>query len=308
MRICVTGAGGNLGRVVVPALAAAGHELRLLDFRDLPGEHELLVGDVRDPDIVARAVAGVDAVVHGAALHGVHLGTWPASDFWSTNATGTFNVYEAARAAGVQRVVLASSMVVYGGVAGESERWSVVTEETAPRPADLYGLTKVVSEDVARSYADVHGITTVALRFGMFVPETFERYGFRLLFGGVDDRDVAQAVELALEHDPPQRFDALNIMADSGLTPADVARLDADVAAVLEERWPGTLELVRRHGTDLHELVWGRLLFPIDRARSVLRWEPRYDFAAFLEAWRSGDRAHYPFANEEWWGAQRPAS
>ncbi len=69
----ITGAGGNLGRAAIPALERQGHTLRLFDFRPLETVHEAVVGDVRDPIAVAEAVAGVDAVVHGAALHGVHL-------------------------------------------------------------------------------------------------------------------------------------------------------------------------------------------------------------------------------------------
>ena len=306
VRVLITGAGGNLGRAAVPALAAAGHELRLFDFRPLEVDHPFVEGDVRDPDALASAMDGMDAVVHGAALHGVHLEGWPAADFWSINATGTFDVYEAARGAAVSRVVLASSMVVYGGVAGSGSSWRVVTEQSPQRPEDLYGMTKVVTEQIARSYADIHGISTVALRLGMFVPETFERYGFRLLFGGVDDRDVGQAVALALGHEPAAGFEAVDIMAESGLTPADLPRLDRDLAGVLEERWPGTLELVHRHGLHLDDLVWGRLLFPVDRARTVLGYSPEYDFGAFVDAWRRNDREHYPFADEPWWGVQRP--
>jgi nucleoside-diphosphate-sugar epimerase len=306
MRILLTGAGGNLGRAAIPALEAAGHELRLFDFRAVPTKHQFLEGDVRDPVAVAQAAEGVDAVIHGAALHGVHLDTWSSSDFWSTNASGTFNVYNAARSAGVQRLVLASSMVVYGHVGGGSHRWGVVTEESPIDPADVYGLTKVVAEDVARFHANVHQISTVALRLGMFVPETFERYGMRLLFGGVDDRDVGQAVALALTHEPVDRFAAFNIMADSGLTGDDVSDLDADVVTVLERRWFGVSELAREHGIDLVDSVWGRLLFPVDRAKRDLGYQPRYDFSAFVAAWRRGDPSHYPYADEPWWGVERP--
>ncbi len=302
MRVLITGAGGNLGRAAIPALEDKGHTLRLLDFRPLDTEHEAVVGDVRDPSTVEEAMAGVDAVVHGAALHGVHLEAWSPSDFWSINAGGTFTVYEAARAAGVDRVVLASSMVVYGGVGGDSGRWEVRTEESPFAPGDVYGLTKVVAERTARFFASVHGVNTVALRLGMFVPETFERYGFRLLFGGVDDRDVGQAVSLALAHHPPGGYAAFNIMADSMLSPQDFPDLEADIAAALDQRWPGTSELVERHGLDLDDLVWGRLVFPIDKAKADLGYRPRYDMAAFLAAWQRDEPGHYPYAGEPWWG------
>jgi nucleoside-diphosphate-sugar epimerase len=305
VRVLITGAGGNLGRAAIPALEAEGHALRLFDFRPIDTDHELIIGDVRDAAAVAGAVAGVDAVVHGAALHGVHLDTWPASDFWSINAGGTFTVYEAARAVGVRHIVLASSMVVYGGVEGDGRGWEVRTEDSPFAPRDVYGLTKVVVETTARFFAAVHGVSTVALRLGMFVPETFERYGFRLLFGGVDDRDVGQAVTLALDHDPAEGFAAFNIMADSGLRPQDLPDLQADVGQTLDRRWPGTVEMIHRRGLDLNDLVWGRLLFPIDKAKERLGFRPRYDFAAFLRAWHHNDLGHYPYAGQPWWGVDQ---
>ena len=74
MKVLVTGAGGNLARVVVPALAAAGHTPRLLDVRPIDTTHDLLQGDLRNPDDLARAVEGADAIVHAAAAHGIHRG------------------------------------------------------------------------------------------------------------------------------------------------------------------------------------------------------------------------------------------
>ena len=306
MRVLITGAGGNLGRAAIPILERAGHELRLFDFRELSSEHETVTGDVRDRTTVAKAMSGVDAVIHGAALHGIHLGDWPADDFWSINATGTFVVYDCARDAGVHQMVLASSMAVYGVGAGSRDRWPVVTDESPVRPSDVYGLTKVVAEDTARFHADQHQMTTVALRLGMFVPETFERYGFRLLFGGVDDRDVGQAIAQALTHEPAGHFAAFNIMADNGLDAASAADLARDLPGTLERLWPGTIAELRECGAKLEDLVWGGAFYSVEKARTQLGYRPDYDFAAFLDAWRRGEHDHYPFADEPWWGTERP--
>src|SRR5690349_17064701 len=114
MRVLVTGAAGNLGRVVLPALAQAGHEPVAFDQRTVDTRQEAVQGDLRDSDAVSEAVRGVDAIVHGAALHGVHLRGHPPQEFWDINVAGTFNVFEAARKHGVQRMVLSSTMGVYG--------------------------------------------------------------------------------------------------------------------------------------------------------------------------------------------------
>lgn len=282
MIVLVTGARGNLGRVLVPALRERGDEVRELDAR-IDG------ADIRRADDVARAVAGADAVVHAAALHGVHLGRWTPHDFWEVNVTGTFNVY----AAKPPRVVLCSTMGVYGH---SVDRPATITDESPVRPRDVYGLSKALSERIAGYAAAVEGTVSVALRLGMFVPETFERYGFRLLFGGVDDRDVADAVLRALAYDPPAGFEAMNVMAEVPFDdPDEFARAPE---ALLERHWPGLGAL----GLDVRELVWGATIWRSERARQALGWRPRYGFSEFLAALRRGDRDHYPFAELEQWG------
>jgi nucleoside-diphosphate-sugar epimerase len=196
-RVVVTGAAGSLGRVVVPELVRRGHLVRAFDQRPLPslaadgpGSVDEVVGDLRDADTVRALVDGADAVLHGAAVHGIHRDRFTPRDFWDINATGTFAVYDACRQEGVAKVVLASSMAVYGASSERTDAaWAVVTDDSDVMPNDEYGLSKHGCETMAVDAARAWGIETVALRLGMFVPETFERYGFRLLFGGVDDRD-----------------------------------------------------------------------------------------------------------------------
>ena len=303
MKVLITGAGGNLGRVVAPALVEAGHTPRLFDSRPLETEYEFIQGDVRSPSDVARAVEGVDAIVHAAALHGIHLRKWQPHDFWSINVTGTFNVYEAAREVGIRQLVLCSTMGVFGESMQPPEgAWGIVTEESPSLPTDVYGLSKWLCEDMGRYYGRRWGVTTVALRLGMFVPETFERYGFRLLFGGVDDRDVAQAVLLALDHKPQGGFDYFNIFADTPFGPEDARQLHDDPTAVLEKHWPDSTKLFQEKGLDVRELIWGRLIWPPEKAKRVLGYRPRYNFGEFLEALRAGNTEHYPFARYGHWG------
>ena len=305
MRVLITGAGGNLGRALVPLLSQQGHTPRLMDFRPLDDtRHEFVQADVRDPDGVRRAVEGVDAIVHAAALHGIHQGKWAARDFWEVNATGTFHVFEAARAVGIKQVVLCSTMGVYGESARPREdAWNVVTEDLPCLPGDVYGLSKHLCEEMARTYGRRWGVTTVALRLGMFVPEpNLERYGFRLLYGGVDDRDVAQAALRALSHQPPGGFDFFNVMADTPFTEQDTRALKADPTSVLERYYPGSTELFRSRGLNVSELVWGRTLWSVGKARRLLGYRPQYNFDGFVRALAAGDTGYYPFAGLPWWG------
>lgn len=305
MKILITGAGGNLGRVLAPALAAAGHELRLFDFRPLEDSNfETVVGDVRDLDAVRQAVAGVDAIVHAAALHGIHLSKWKPEDFWAINVTGTFNVFEAAREAGIQRVVLCSTMGVYGESARAPEdAWNIVSEALPLLPGDVYGLSKKLCEELGATYGRRWGVTTVALRLGMFVPEgSLERYGFRLLFGGVDDRDVAQAARLALTHTPENGFDAFNIMAEVPFTEPDLRELRQSPLKTLEKYYPGCAALLASKKIDPAPLLWGRSVWSVEKAQRLLGYQPEYNFDRFLQALEAGDAQHYPYVGLPWWG------
>ncbi len=303
MRVLITGAGGNLGRATIPALREAGHEPVAFDFRPIDESVESIVGDVRDADAVAKAVDGCDAVVHAAALHGIHLAHWPARDFFSINVDGAFNVFEAAAGASIDRVVLASTMGVYGrSLEAPSDAWAWVHEGLPTLPTDVYGASKVLAEELGRYNGRIGRMRVVALRFGMYVPASFEHYGFRLLFGGVDERDVAHSVLVALDHDPDGGFDAFDIMADTPFVQADARAMHDDPVAVLERHWPGCTEVFERRGIDPREHIWARFLWPVEKAKRVLGYRPRWGFAKFLDALGMADASRYPFLGLSHWG------
>jgi hypothetical protein len=91
-------------------------------------------------------------------------------------------------------------------------------------------------------------------------------------------------------------------MAEVPFQPTDAAGLHADPAGVLERYWPGCTRLFDDRGLDLEELLWGRLIGPIDKAKRVLGYQPGHNFGEFLTALEARDTGYYPFANLPWWG------
>ena len=159
--VLVTGSAGRIGMAVVRELIARGHAVRGFDRVPTPGLAGAVVGDVTDAAAVRRAMSGVAALVHLAAT--------PDDDDFLTqllpnNIVGVFHVLEAAREAGVRRVVLASSgQVVWW------QRFSgplPIGADAAPTPRGWYACTKVFQEAAGRSFAEAHGLSVIAARLG----------------------------------------------------------------------------------------------------------------------------------------------
>ncbi len=165
----VTGGAGFIGHHLVAHLEADGWRVRVLDDLSSGREEnlgavdagaELLVGDIRDAGLVERAVEGVDVVFHQAAIASVPRSVDDPIGTSSVNVDGTLNVLDAARRAGVSRVVLASSSAVYGD--------DPKMPKTEALPACLispYALQKYVNERQAALYTRVYGLETVCLRY-----------------------------------------------------------------------------------------------------------------------------------------------
>ena len=127
---------------------------------------EFIEGDIRSPDVVRRAVAGVDVVLHQAALPSVPRSVADPLASNEVNVTGTLNVLVAARDAGVRRVVFASSSSVYGNSP------TLPKVETMPAdPLSPYAVSKLAGERYCLSFAEVYGLPAIALRyFNVFGP------------------------------------------------------------------------------------------------------------------------------------------
>jgi uronate dehydrogenase len=165
--ILLTGAAGGLGTLMRGLLPSYGYELRLLDMLPIEGEPGAITADLADTAALREAVRGVDAIVH---LAGISLES-TFGKILKANIEGTYNLYEAARAEGVRRVVFASSNHAVGYTPRPQGDDPLIALDTPRRPDTFYGLSKCFGEDLAQLYADRHGIDTVSVRIGSCFPE-----------------------------------------------------------------------------------------------------------------------------------------
>ena len=282
-RICVTGASGKAGRAVVRELREHGYQVVATDAR-VSGDDVragALRADLRDYGQATEALRGADAVVHLANIPAPGLST-PAVTF-NDNVTMNFNVFHAAAALGLSRVVWASSETTLGlpfgggpeqipGAAGQPPRYAPVDEDHFPLPTTTYGLSKVVSETIAEQIAGWSQIPFVGLRISNIMePHDYERFPSYWpdphsrkwnLWGYVDVRDVAAACRLGLEADVTGSQNVIIAAADTVM--------DRPSREVLAEVFPDT-PLSREIGEF-------DTLLAIDQAKQVLGYQPRYSW------------------------------
>ncbi len=157
--VLVTGSAGGVGTAVCGALQQAGHTVTGFDLRPTPDVANAIVGDLLDRQAVLDAATGQDAIIHLAA-------TPDEADFIGEliepNVRGLYHVCDAARQAGVPRLVLTSSVQVVSG-----HRWNrPITLDDGPRVVNHYALTKLWAEDIGEMYARVYGLSVIAARLG----------------------------------------------------------------------------------------------------------------------------------------------
>jgi NAD+ dependent glucose-6-phosphate dehydrogenase len=201
VKVAITGANGEIGRILAPFLAAE-HQVRLgiweltpdrppASFNDPRLDARRL--DIRDPDETRAFVEGTDAVIHLA-------GERETSADWhrlkGPNIEGTFNVFDACRECSVSRIVFASSNHVTGGYDLRDQRGLNGSEPV--RPDSLYGVTKAFGETLGRFMSDTYGISVICLRIGWVLPEPRGPEAVRMWLSA---RDLCDLVSSALRAD-----------------------------------------------------------------------------------------------------------
>ena len=277
MRILVTGGSGKLGTAVVSGLGKAGHSVVNLDVAGERGAGFLRV-DLTDYGQVVDAFSGVDDK-YDAVDAVVHLAAIPAGGIQADSATfhnnmnATFNVFQAARRAGIDKIVYASSETLLGIPLDIDPAYLPLDEDFPSRPESMYAVTKHLEEELAQKLVRWNPeLSITALRFSNVMIEAdyagFEEFQDDIslrrwnAWGYIDARDGGQAVLKALEAATPG-FDRFIIAAADTVMRTPSAELAAT-------GFPG-VEVTREvAGTDT--------LLSIDKARRVLGFDPQYSW------------------------------
>jgi UDP-glucose 4-epimerase len=306
MRILVTGSAGHLGEALVRTLRERGDAPVGLDL--LASPYTDRVGSITDAALVRSALAGTEAVIHAATLHKPHLATHSRQAFVDTNVTGTLRLLEEAVAAGVRAFVYTSTTSAFGAALepppGAPAAW--ITEDVAPVPRNVYGVTKVAAESLCELFQRTQGLPCVVLRTSRFFPEADDRAEVRAAYADanlkaneylhrrVDLADVVAAHLLALGRAAEIGFARYVISAPTPLAPEDLAELRRDAPAVVRRRVPEYAGEYERRGWRMFPSI--DRVYASERARRELGWRPRYDFAAVLARLRAGEDPRSPLA------------
>ncbi len=305
-RVLVSGSSGHLGEALVRTLRDQDVDVVGLDELDSP--FTTVVGSITDRVLVRRCLKGVDAILHTATLHKPHVATHTRQQFVDTNVTGTLNLLEEAVASGVRRFVFTSTTSAFGRAltppSGAPAAW--ITEDVAPVPRNIYGVTKVAAEDLCELFHRDHGLPCLVLRTSRFFPEPDDREEVRagyddgnakaneLLYRRVDLEDAVTAHLAALERAAAIGFGRYIISATTPFTREHLAELTADAPGVVARLFPGFQAEYARRGWRMFPSI--ERVYVNARAQTELGWRPRHDFAHVLECLAAGEDPRSPLA------------
>jgi len=307
MHILLTGSSGWLGRFLAPLLRANGHRVTGLDVA--PGADTDVIGSVADRALVDRVFAerGVEAVIHGGALHKPDIARYPAQAFVDVNVTGTLNLLEAAKQAGHDRFVFTSttSLMISQAIRDEAGDAAVWLDESAGpiEPRNIYGVTKLAAEQLCRLAWLNDGLNCVVLRTSRFFPEEDDTHralsgenmkANELLHRRLTVDDAARAHLVALEKAPEVGFATCIVSAPTPFSREECAELKRDAVAVIARHYPDAVTLYARKGWKLPQSI-GRV-YDAALAGKLLGFRCDTDFGTLLDALRA--EIELPFAHD----------
>lgn len=303
MKILVTGSAGHLGEALMRTLRERNMPAVSVDV--LPSPFTDVVGSIADRAVVDACMPGVTHVLHAATLHKPHVATHPRQAFIDTNITGTLNLLEASVVNKVRAFIFTSTTSTFGDALtpppGSAAAW--ITEDVVPIPKNIYGVTKTAAEDLCRLFHRDQELPCLILRTSRFFPEEddlAERRAYdqpnlkanEYLYRRVDVEDVVSSHFLAMDKAPALGFGKFIITATTPFQRSDLAQLGVDAPAVLARYFPEFPSIYAKLGWTMLPVL--DRVYVNARAREVLGWQPKYDFAHVLRCVAAGEEYRSP--------------
>lgn len=279
MRILITGAAGKLGSTAVESLRRAGHQVTGIDLTASSTTDYVI--DIRDLKSLIDLTGGFDAIIHTAALHGKQMDEgYDRQNFVDTNISGTLNLLSVCVQNGIRRFLFISSTSLYGK-AMVSQREAVwVTEELQVQPRDIYDITKQACEELCRDFFEKEQIMTSVYRVARFLPETDNISLNHRLYRGLDVRDAAELLKVAVSF-TFESFEIFNVSSRSPFKMEDVETLKRRPLEVIAKRVPQAIDLYREKGWNFPDTI--DRVYNSDKASKILGYKPRFTFEYLLK-------------------------
>jgi UDP-glucose 4-epimerase len=231
------------------------------------------VGDIRDMALLARALDGVDVIIHAAALHAPHVGLASDNEFTEINITATEQLALLGLKKGIKHFIFTSTTALYGFASTPMGLAGWVDETVNPRPKTVYHQSKIKAEQLLENISNVFGLAVTVLQMSRCFPEPANLMAVYRLTRGIDARDVASAHACAVA----KRLSGFRRYIISGSTPFNKTcceQLYQDAGGVIREYAPELAEDFANRGWCLPATL--DRVYDSSLAQQALGWQPKY--------------------------------
>jgi UDP-glucose 4-epimerase len=278
MNVLVTGSAGKLGIAVMEKLRST--NMKAIGADLIPSSTTDLILDIRDEGQVAKACRDIDAIIHTAAIHGKHYDlNYPREEFIDTNIYGTLNLLNASIHHGIKQFLYISTTSIYGAAMVNPTQAVWVDELLTEQPRDIYDITKQAAEQLCKDFFYKEGLQTSIYRVGRFLPEAANLQANHRLYRGLDERDGAQALYLALQHHFAD-FEIFNIASSSPFTKDDLKALKDNPVEIIQQMYPDAVAIYQAKKWKFPNSI--DRVYVTDKAKNLLGYSPKFTFDYLL--------------------------
>lgn len=274
----ITGSSGQLGREIVVQLKAKKYDVVGIDIIASSTTDQII--DIRNAEHINEISFGIDAIIHTAAIHGKHYElNYPREDFIRTNIDGTFNLLNTCVLNGVKKFLYISTTSIYGNAMVNPDQAVWVDESLTPDPRDIYDITKLTAELLCKDFFDKNNVETTVLRVSRFLPEHENLKAIHRLYRGLDEKDGATGVILALEK-TFEKFEIYNISNESPFKKNDLKDLIINPRKVIERYFPNVEKVFAQKNWKFPDKI--DRVYSIEKAKRELNYFPINNFEVFV--------------------------